>query len=240
MPAKVTALGCACVALFLATGCKKQPKPSEEFERAKTRYLKLMEEDSAGAVELPGMDIVLATLDQVDPKSDDYDQAMALKERINAARARLAEERENRKKIVADVEARAAMPPPDVPVASGPTEAPAQAAPAKPRIAYGTKLEQFKAAYGDCFEMKMPTTVVDPQGGPSVQGEAWALKDDAKCKSAHAAEADKYVIVADGMIVNVQATNTTKLEEHVTPAKPIAVPAILLPDGGIAPKTPLQ
>jgi hypothetical protein len=236
-------------AAALLCGCPRRPAPpSEDYAEAQKRYGEALGKFPDG-YERPEMDQVLALLTKVPKDSADFEVAGDLRQKILDGRARLAGDRTSRKELLAKMNAPSTLgmasgsgPSPGIVLGGGGGPAPGPAAPVDlqpkpppmvkgpdgkmlPPIAYGTKADEFKKGYAHCFEMKAPLTVNDPKGGPQTQGEAWALKGSPECKTLYPGQKDSYVIVSDGMIVNVQPISTLKTDAKIVQPPPVPVPA---------------
>ncbi len=180
------------------------------------------------ADERPEMDEVLALLDRVPADSVDAPAAAELKGRILENRRRLEARAAERRRAV-----EAAGRPADWVAPSG--EGGGAAGAARPAIAAGMKLDDFKAAYGDCFEWKTEIQIQRGDGGVlAPRGEAWGLKRDPACKERHAAQADQVVLFANGSLVTVRPASEvtrTEIQEQVTTRREVW--GTRLPDGGI-------
>jgi hypothetical protein len=222
---------------LLAPGCRKSRLPSEAYRQARAQHVELLGHYAEDGYDRPEAEAILGLLEQVPADSADAEAAAELKTRILAGQKRLSERRAAQDKALA-----AAGPITDVPTggsAVGAGGAPAGGGePAAPRIAPGMKLDDFKAAFGDCFESKTSlnvTGVGGPDAGPK-PGEAWGVKETKECQERHAAEAKSYVVFTEGVLRTVRPKSDV-VKTEVTETKREKIEAVQLPDGGYARET---
>jgi hypothetical protein len=219
----------------MAPACSAPP-PSGEYDRARSAWAEIVSSRPQSPAEDPRADEVLALLRQVRPGSADSAAAAELRERIEAARRDAADERARRDQLAA----RAAAPPPaTAPLAAAPGGAAAAPRPpgvggggappievAAPPLPPGMKLEDFRAAYGACFEDAGPATVTGPDGGPRAGG-VWLMKDDPRCRAAHPGLVGQVAVFAGGALLGVSPRAELKRVETRR-----EVELAPLPDGG--------
>jgi hypothetical protein len=222
---------------LLAAGCRKSRLPSEAYRQAQARHVELLGRYAEDGYDRPEADEILALLGQVPDDSLDAESAAELKARILAGQKLLSDRRAARDKALA-----AAGPITDV-ASSGGSAAGAGAPagggePAAPRMAPGMKLEDFKAAFGGCFELKTTLEVKGggaPDAGPQ-PGEAWGVKETKECQERHAADAKSYVVFTEGVLRTVRPMSDA-VRTEVTATKRETIEAVQLPDGGYARET---
>jgi hypothetical protein len=185
-------------AVLVALACSRAPEPSPELAAAQQRRADVLAAHPGDAAARPEMDEVLALLARVPPDSPDAAAAAELRARVEAERAALAAEAAARAEAVE----RAGRPSPVAPApAAEPAGGGAGPAPAGGlRLARGTKLADFRAAAGACFEKKVDLEIVDD--GKARPGEAWGLRDGEECARQHPRQAGQWVLFADGALVS--------------------------------------
>lgn len=222
----------ATFAILGAASCKKVRLPSAEYEQAQQFHVALLGRYAEDGYDRPEADEILKLLDQVPPQSLDAEAAAQLKARILAGRQRLADQRAERERRLA------AAGPATGDFSPSSSSGGAAAAPeAGPRIAPGMKVEELKAAFGDCFEMKTPINVegMGPADAGPQAGEAWGVKDTPACKERHAAQAQSYLVFTEGVLRAVRpAADAVRTEVKETQVEKTEV--LALPDGGYAQK----
>lgn len=226
------------VALAAALWACTRPEPSPEYQEAVARYREVMARHPDEPWLQPELDRVLELLDRVPHRSLDAEAAGALRQRIVAERAIARQEEQRRTRLV---EA-AGRPTPAVPERADPAEAAATptAAPATSPLPGlpppGTPLADFQRTHGDCFEARAAARIGQPAGG-AVDGEAWALKDLAACRTAHPAAAGQLLLFAGGKLLAVRPASAAREEvrtEVVQGARqPDGSMAVVGPDGAV-------
>jgi hypothetical protein len=215
------------VAMLLA--CSR-PQPSPDYERARQLWTSLVQARADGAAEDPRADEVLALLDRVPPDSADAAGAAELRARIEGERKARGEERARREKLVAGAGAVQAMPALSAqePGAARPPAQEAAAAPTGVPLAMGMKLDDFRAAYGKCFEERGAVQLTGADGGAPRPAVLWVMKDDEACKKEHAALAGQAVLFAGGALAGVAPASSARQVESRR-----QVELGTLPDGGV-------
>jgi hypothetical protein len=186
-------------ALLLAA-CTRPAAPSPEYAEARRRHAEILAAHPADAAAQPEVGAVLDLLARVPADSADAAAAAELRARLEAERKALAEEAARRESLAAD----AARPEP-MPPGGGEGEGAVAASPPAQRqdalgLARGTRLEDFRARAGDCFEKRTDLEIVSDD--EVRMGEAWALKAGGGCAERHPAYAGQYVLFADGAYVS--------------------------------------
>ncbi len=207
-----------------------RPQPSAEYERARQLWTGLVQARADDAVEDPRADEVLALLDSVPRDSADAAAAAELRARIEGERKVRSEERARREKLVAGAGAAPETPSvggrePGAP--GGAIEDVEARPPAGVPLATGMKLDDFRAAYGKCFEERGPVQLTGADGGPR-PGAMWVMKDDEACRKEHAPLAGQAVLFAGGALAGIApAASARKVETRRQ------VQLGRLPDGGV-------
>jgi hypothetical protein len=208
-----------------------RPRPSPEYERARAHWTALVEARGDDAAEDPAADEIIALLARVPAGSADAPVASELRARIEDERKARADERERRARLVAAAGApRAAT----VALAGGttPGDAADAAVAREAALAAGEKLEAFKEKRGDCFEPRGPLSVTPLDGGAPRAGEAWAMKDDPRCRARHPDAVGQLVLFTNGELTGTAPEGSARrvvTTERVTLGK--------LPDGGVGIQT---
>jgi len=233
------------LALALAAGLAacSRPQPSPEYEKARQLHAALVARSPLDPYAQPQMAQVLELLAQVAPDSLDAEAAKALREKVEGELKAQAEERTRRARLVEGA-GRPAAPTPEP--AAAPLEAAAAplaeaAAPeARPpsSLTAGTSLAEFQKTKGECFEAKAPARIAG-EGGKSIEGQAWGLKESEACKKAHPDEVGRMVLFADGKLLDVRQASeakekgvTRRIEGELRPDGTIGLPrGVELPPG---------
>ena len=213
------------VVAALAVACSR-PKPSPEYERAREQWTALVREVGDAAPEDPRADEILALLAGVPKDSLDASSAAELAKRIEDERSARAAERARREKLVAGAGVPPAMPPSS---GSG-GEAPPPAPTGPPRLAPGMKLEDFVAAYGECFASKGPVQI-GSDAGAARDGEMWTMKDDGPCREKYPPLAGQAVLFSGGELVGVSPASSAR---RVVTQREVELGRF--PDGGLGMK----
>jgi len=220
----------ALLAAVALLACSR-PQPSAEYEHARQLWTGLVQARADDAAEDPRADEVLALLDRVPPDSADATAAAELRARIEGERKARSEERARREKLVAGAGAALATPGAGAPEPGAPAGA-AQDVEARPPVgvplAIGMKLDDFRAAYGRCFEERGPVQLTGADGGAAHPAAMWVMKDDEACRKELAPLAGQAVLFADGALAGVApAASARKVETRRQ------VQLGRLPDGGL-------
>jgi hypothetical protein len=174
---------------------------------------------------------VLDLLESVPPRSADAAAAAELRQRILDERQALAEERARRRRLVEGAGPGAgALPPGGGTAAEAAGEAAATPEPeprAPSQLAAGTELDDFRKAHGGCFEPRSAARI-GQEGGGSVAGEAWALRDDEACRAANPAEVGRVVLFSGGKLVSVRESAEGKAQTVTEKIR-----GVRLPDGSL-------
>jgi len=222
------------LALAAAAAACSRPQPSPDYQEARRRHAALLQQSPLDAYEQPDMAAVLELLERVPRESLDAEAAADLRQRILGERQALADQAARRARMLAG----AAAPTADIPTAGGAgsaSAAPATAeavpatADARPpsELAGGTSLADFQKSRGPCFEARAPARLV--RDGKTVEGEAWALRDDPACRKQNPAEVGRLVVFSGGKLVEVAEAAAAK-------AQPMqkAIEGTRRPDGTVA------
>lgn len=233
-------------ALAAAPACQRTPgPPSPEYAEARTRHVALVARFADDADAQPEMDQVLALLERVPEDSVDAPAARDLATRIAEGRKRLAAERAERERRIAAAGPAPWAPSGGVPGAAG-SAAPQEE---RPAISLGMKLEEFKAAHGECFEAGSPLQIETPgaDGGMTARpGEVWALKGDPACQERYPGQVGQVAIFSGGALLALRPASDLKASVKKVPGKvevfsrlpdggyQAVEGAQLLPDGGVS------
>jgi hypothetical protein len=217
------------VALAAALACQKTPgPPSAEYAQARTRHLALVARFADDADARPEMDEVLALLERVPAESVDAPAAQELASRIADGRRRLAAEQAERERRIAAAGPAQWAPSGGVPAAGG-----APPGEQRPAIALGMKLEDFRAAHGECFEPGSPIQIEIPEGDGGLAarpGEAFGLKGDPACREKYPGQVGRVAIFSQGALVALRPAGELKEKVRRIPGKVEGF--VQLPDGG--------
>jgi len=217
------------VALAAASACRKAPgPPSPEYAEARARHVALVAQFADDADARPEMDQVLALLERVPADSVDAESARELATRIAEGRKRLAAEQAERERRIAAAGPAQWAPSGGVPGAGG-----AALQEERPAIALGMKLDEFRAAHGECFEPGSPIQIEtpEPDGGTAArQGEAWSLKGDPACREKYPGQVGQVVVFSQGSLLALRPAGDLKAVVRRVPGKVEAF--VRLPDGG--------
>lgn len=221
------------LALALAAGLAacSRPQPSPEYEKARQLHAALVARSPLDPYAQPQMAQVVELLSQVPPDSLDAEAARALREKVEGELKAQAEERTRRARLVEGAGRAAALAPePAAPSAEAAPAAEAAAPVERPpsSLAPGTSLTEFQKSQGECFEAKAPARIAG-EGGKSIEGQAWGLKESEACKKAHPGTVGRMVLFADGKLLEVREAAEAKVESVTRRVK-----GELLPDGTIA------
>ncbi len=206
MARRLVTLGLA----LLLVACSR-PRPSPEYDRARTLWGEIVRARPAAPADDPRSDEVLRLLDAVPRDSADAADASALRDRIARERAEGAAERARREELARRAGPAEALPAPSAaPGNGGPTRAGgAPQQPALPPLATGMKLDDFRAAYGSCFAPGGAVQITSTERSPRA-GEMWVMKDDPRCREAHPSLVGQTVLFADGTIAGVSPVSAMK------------------------------
>jgi hypothetical protein len=210
-----------------------RPQPSPDYEHALQLWTRLVQARGFDAAEDPGADEVLALLDRVPKDSLDAAAAADLRKRIAQDRAARAAERARREALTAAAG--------EAVSASGAGEGAAEPAGREPAGAVarapgaalpggltpGMKIEDVKAAYGDCVEERGPAELDPGDGGTSRPARLLSLREG-DCRTRHPALAGQAVVFVDDALVVVSSLANAKRTE-VTRTMDLGK----LPDGGV-------
>jgi hypothetical protein len=216
----------AAAAAALLAGCSR-PRPSPEYERARADWTALVQARGDAAPEDPAAGEVLALLARVPAESADAAAAAELRQRIEGERRARSEERARREKLVAAAGAPQAIPAPSEGGGGAAATSAERAARDEVASLRGEKLEDFRAARGDCFERRGPVSVTSADGGAR-PGELWALKPGDACREKYPALESQVVVFTDGALSDVAPAASVRTSER---RERVALGA--LPDGGI-------
>ena len=217
------------LALAAAIACQKAPgPPSPEYAEARSRHLALVARFADDADGRPEMDAVLTLLGRVPADSVDAPAARELADRVAEGRRRLAAEQAERERRIATAGPAQWTPSAGVPAGGG-----APPGEQRPAIALGMKLEDFRAAHGECFESGSPIQIEIPEGDGGMAarpGEAFALKGDPACQERYPGQVGQVAVFSQGALVAVRPAGDLKAVVKKVPGKVEAF--VALPDGG--------
>lgn len=226
-----TCTAIALVATILLISCAR-PKSSADYALALNAWTMLVGQLGDEAALDPRSDEVLAILARVPDNSLDAESAKDLRMRIESERKTQTEERARRQKLVAAAGVVPTMP---AMTGSGSDQPQAIPAPRSPALVPGTKIEEFRETYGDCFGSKGSVELTSPNAPPRF-GEMWVMNDDPKCREKHPSLTGKVALFSDGALVALTtesaAKKTTTRTEVTTD-----VEVQRLPDGGVGIRT---
>jgi hypothetical protein len=217
------------------------PRPSPEYERARSLWTEIVAARPQAPAEDPRADEVLALLRRVPHDSADAPAAAELRERIEAERREVAADRARRERLAAGAAAPAPpLPPParGLATVSGRGSPEADASP--PPLPPGLKLEEFRSRYGTCFDDAGPATVTMPDAGPR-EGVVWLMKDDARCREAYPRLAGQVAVFVGGALAGVRPREELRRVETRREAEVVPLPdggVGMRVDGGIVPLAP--
>jgi len=217
-------------AVAVASACQRAPgPPSPEYAEARARHLALLARFAEDADARPEMEGVLALLERVPADSADAAAARELASRIAEGRKRLAAEQAERERRIAAAGPATWAPSAGVPGAAG-AGAPQEE---RPAVVLGMKLEEFRAAHGECFELGSAIRIEtpEPDGGTSArQGEAWGLKADPACRERYPGQVGQVAVFSQGSLLALRPAGDLKAVVRRVPGKVEAF--VRLPDGG--------
>lgn len=208
----------ALVALVSTSACRR-PGPSPQYTEAYSRFSRLVDGVGDAAYATQEMDQIVSLLAQVDPKSTDGADAIALQERIKRERARIAEE-----KASAAVPRPVAVGPPPSSPAAPPSFGQGQGVPAaaadagpKARVALGADWAQATQGQALCLDQRGS---IQLQGAQKGTATGWVLKDYSHCRDALPELVGHIALVRDGKVVHLAPASALQSERR-------------LPDGGV-------
>ena len=203
-------------ALALA-GCKKSPKPSIEYLKAKGDYDVLVAREGDDAYFSYDMGQIEGLLNKVPPDSLDTAAAAALLQEIDARRKEIQSEREQREKAAAEANKPAVFesdnrpPPTPQPAAVAIDAAPKNA---MPKV--GMTVSEFESQFGGCFSSGPQISMADTKEKVGT----YVMKDITNCRERHPDLKETMVLVKDSKVMSMASRKEMKKRTQ-------------LPDGGV-------
>jgi hypothetical protein len=184
--------------------CSRSPKPSPDYERARSLWTTVVVERGMDAGDDPRAEEVLALLDRVPNESPDAAAAADIRSRISSLRKDSEAERERRARVLGRLDGSTGAQPSE--------DTSGAAAPGRPALAMGMKLEEFRVACGECVEPKGPVKL-EAAGGAHRDGEMWVLKDGDDCRARHPQLVDRAAVFVGGALASLSPLSSMRTVE---------------------------